>query len=120
MPENDLALIIHLMRRAGFGATRAELEALSAKDYEAIVDDLLHPELFPDVEEDVLRRYYLELTYQDSLPAQTSQWIYRMINTVRPLEEKIALLDEQIVRPDSPSSYEKLLGPCHPERSRGV
>ena len=77
MPENDLALTPHLMRRAGFGATRTELEALSAKGYEAIVDDLLHPERFPDVEEDILKRYYLELTYQDSLPAQTGQRMYR-------------------------------------------
>ncbi len=97
MPENDLALIAHLARRAGFGATRAELEALSAKGYEAIVDDLLHPEYFPDVEEDVLKRYYLELTYQDSLPAQTGHWMYRMINTVRPLEEKIALFWHQVL-----------------------
>ncbi len=91
MPENDLALIAHLMRRAGFGANRAELEALSAKEYEAIVNDLLHPERVPDVEEDVLKRYHLELTYEDSLPAQTGRWMYRIINTVRPLEEKIAL-----------------------------
>ena len=91
MAENDLALIAHLMRRAGFGATRAELEALSAKEYEATVDDLLHPERFPDVEEDVLKRYHLEIAYQDSFAAQTSHWMYRMINTVRPLEEKMAL-----------------------------
>ncbi len=91
MPESDLALVAHLMRRAGFGATRAELEALSAKSYEAIVDDLLNPERFPEVEEDILRRYYLELTYQDSLAVWTGQWMYRMINTIRPLEEKMAL-----------------------------
>ncbi|MCI0440584.1 MAG: DUF1800 domain-containing protein, partial [Chloroflexi bacterium] len=91
MPANDIALIAHLMRRAGFGATRSELEALASKDYEAVVEDLLHPERFPEVQEDVLKRYHLELTYTDSLPVWTGEWMYRMINTKRPLEEKMAL-----------------------------
>ena len=91
MSGNDIALIAHLMRRAGFGATRAELEEMASKDYEAVVEDLLHPERFREVEEDVLRRYYLELTYLDSLPAWTARWMYRMINSQRPLEEKMSL-----------------------------
>ena len=40
MSDNDLALLAHLMRRAGFGATREELEAYAAKDYAAVVEDL--------------------------------------------------------------------------------
>ena len=44
----DLALISHLMRRDGFGATRDELEALSANSYEYLVEDLLHPERSSD------------------------------------------------------------------------
>jgi hypothetical protein len=32
----------HLMRRAGFGATRDELEAYVARGYEATVEELLH------------------------------------------------------------------------------
>ena len=91
MAENDLALIAHLMRRAGFGASRSELEELAPKGYDAIVEDILHPDRFPDVEEDALRRYYPELTYQDNSQAWTGRWVYRMINTKRPLEEKIAL-----------------------------
>ena len=58
MAETDLALLAHLMRRAGFGATRDELEAYAAKGYAAVVEDLLHPERFPEVEEDVVCRYY--------------------------------------------------------------
>ena len=34
----------HLMRRAGFGATRDELEARVAKGYEATVEELLNPD----------------------------------------------------------------------------
>ena len=39
--QDDIALMAHLMRRAGFGATRDELEARVAKGYEATVEELL-------------------------------------------------------------------------------
>ena len=44
MATQDLALMAHLMRRAGFGATREELEARVANGYEATVEELLNPE----------------------------------------------------------------------------
>ena len=47
MSEHDLALVAHLMRRAGFGASRAELDLLAAKGYEAVVDDLRTPKGSP-------------------------------------------------------------------------
>ena len=73
------------MRRAGFGATWDELEVLSARNYEDVVEDLLHPERFPEIEEDLAERYFtIRWGTRD-------QWIYRMVNTQRPLEEKIAL-----------------------------
>ena len=43
MAQSDIKLIAHLMRRAGFGATRDELDAYAAKGYEATVEDLLNP-----------------------------------------------------------------------------
>ena len=91
MPTSDLSLIAHLMRRAGFGATRDELEAHAAKGYDALVEDLLYPERFPEVADDDLRRYYLELNDADSMLPFNARWIYRMVNTRRPLEEKMAL-----------------------------
>ena len=39
--DQDLILMSHLMRRAGFGATRKELEERLNVGYEATVDDLL-------------------------------------------------------------------------------
>ena len=36
MSDQDIALMAHLMRRAGFGATRDEIEARVAKGYEAV------------------------------------------------------------------------------------
>jgi len=96
MGVTDLALIAHLMRRAGFGATRGELERHSSKAYEDIVEDLLHPERFPDVDDDVIMRYYLELNNADSVEPWNFRWIYRMINTQRPLQEKMALFWHQV------------------------
>ncbi|MDA0770251.1 MAG: DUF1800 domain-containing protein [Chloroflexi bacterium] len=91
MPESDVGLISHLMRRAGFGATRAELEQLASKGYEAVVEDLLNPDAFADVDDDVWKRYNMELSYNDSLQVHMGRWLYRMINSVRPLEEKMTL-----------------------------
>ncbi len=39
--REELPLIAHLMRRAGFGASRSELEERCASGYENTVEDLL-------------------------------------------------------------------------------
>ena len=91
MSDKEIALVSHLMRRAGFGATRAEIEELSEKSYEDIVENLLHPERTEDLEEDVLKRYNIELSYHDAYQLWSGRWIWRMINSRRPLEEKMAL-----------------------------
>ena len=93
MTDSNLALMAHLMRRAGFGASRRELERYAAQGYEAAVEELLHPEEAPPAleDEDLIRRYHIDqnsLIYVESCQAY---WLYRMINTRRPLEEKIAL-----------------------------
>ncbi len=44
MASESIELIAHLMRRAGFGAGREELEQRAAKGYEATVEELLNPE----------------------------------------------------------------------------
>ena len=91
MANEKIALMAHLYRRAGFGATRDELERLAERPYEDVVEDLLHPERFPEVEEDIIRRYHGPLVNFDSLSWNGAKWIYRMINTERPLQEKMAL-----------------------------
>ena len=91
MPKGDLASISHLMRRAGFGGTRSELEELSDMPYEEVVERLVHPERLDDLEEDVLKRYNRELSYHDAFNVWAGRWVWRMINSKRPLEEKMAL-----------------------------
>ena len=91
MGNNDIELMAHLMRRAGFGATRGELEEHVARGYEATVEELLSEDVdrqtLPD---DVLRRYHVDIQEQ-RIGGATTHWLYRMITTKRPLEEKIAL-----------------------------
>jgi uncharacterized protein (DUF1800 family) len=90
MSGNDTALIAHLMRRAGFGASYQELEQRAAKGYEATVEELLHPEEQPDLQMDVMQRYmgWRDMGY---LAANQGYWTYRMVNSPRQLEEKMCL-----------------------------
>ena len=94
MSHEDIVLMAHLLRRAGFGATRDELEQRVARGYEATVEELLHPEKAPPAldDEDLTRRYHVDQTTFINLPqSNQAYWVRRMINTNRPLEEKIAL-----------------------------
>ena len=94
--KEDIALIAHLMRRAGFGASRQELEDRAAKGYEATVEELLYPEDQPPIDDDILYRFLPG--YEGALgpPINQAEWVYRMINTQRPLEEKLALFWHQL------------------------
>ena len=89
--RGDIALMAHLMRRAGFGATRSELEGNAAKGYEATVEDLLHPTDRQNLPDDLIRRYHVEQSEQRNLKAAVAYWIYRMNTTRCPLEEKLTL-----------------------------
>ena len=91
MANSELALLAHLLRRAGFGATRDELEGYVAQGYAATVEQLLHPEQAPTLDEDVLRRYHIDQNSLMLIESSQAYWLYRIINTRRPLEEKMAL-----------------------------
>ena len=97
MPDREqIALMGHLMRRAGFGAPYEELAARAETGYEATVEELLHPERFEPVDNDLLFRFMPG--YEGALgpPLNQAEWVYRMINTHRPLEEKMALFWHQL------------------------
>ena len=89
--KTDTTLIAHLMRRAGFGAPYDELEALAAKGYKAVVEELVNPEGQPELEWDMMLRYRSTWARQSAPETVQEQWAYRMMMTKRPLEEKIAL-----------------------------
>ncbi len=86
MSDKNVALMAHLMRRAGFGTTRTELEDYVNMGYENVVENLVEPERCEPMDEDMLERYF-----GTTEGGYVSTWMYRMINTKRPLEEKMSL-----------------------------
>ena len=88
----DIDLMAHLMRRAGFGATREEIEENLEVGYENVVERLLHPSGDTGViDEYLIRRYHVDQAELRQLDGAGANWLYRMINTDHPLEEKLAL-----------------------------
>ena len=91
--KEDLALMAHLMRRAGFGANRDELEQLVAKGYDAVVEDLVNPPAEKHGgQSELLLRYYPGCLLPGGNPVMgQANWLYNMVSTDKPLEEKMAL-----------------------------
>ena len=94
--QEEIGLMAHLMRRAGFGDPREELEERASKGYEAVVEELLHPECRPAIDDELLYRMFPGYEGAAAPPINQAEWVYRMINTKRPLEEKIALFWHQL------------------------
>ena len=91
MSDNNIGLMAHLMRRAGFGAGRDELERCADQGYEATVEHLLDTGEADSMPDDLIRRYHVEQSELRDLAGSAAYWMYRMISTDSPLEEKIAL-----------------------------
>ena len=91
MRNNDTALMAHLLRRAGFGASRNELEEYLAMGYNGAVETLLNPSDPGNMPDDLIRRYHVEQSELRDLAGSAAYWMYRMISTSCPMEEKIAL-----------------------------
>ena len=90
MADNDVALMAHLMRRAGFGAQYDELETRAAKGYEATVEELLHPdEDSHGMDLDLRERYFIE--WNHFIRCVPEYIAFRMINSKSQLEEKMIL-----------------------------
>jgi uncharacterized protein (DUF1800 family) len=97
MGNNDLAVMAHLMRRAGFGASRDELEARAAKGYEETVEELLNPEAQEPTDRIEMMRYHPWTWRPGTLPGMgAAEWMRDLLNTKRPLEEKMALFWHQV------------------------
>jgi uncharacterized protein (DUF1800 family) len=86
-PLEGVELFAHLFRRAGFGATPDDIARAMAVGYEATVDWLLHPEQQAEIDVDLACRYWPEMA--SGFNGTAPYWMHRMINTPRPLEEKM-------------------------------
>jgi uncharacterized protein (DUF1800 family) len=93
-PEID-----HLLRRAGFGVSAAEVDTFRNMSRSAAVDHLVNYEGRPDdVDERIGRRdHALVATTRDAFTPDIDiddarqRWMFRMIHTRRPLQEKMAM-----------------------------
>jgi hypothetical protein len=121
--QEDIALMAHLMRRAGFGARRDELEARVAKGYEATVEELLHPETQPPVDVYTLLRYHPAALLPGGQPPMGNvNYMYHLVNTQRPLEEKVALFWHHVFATGNSKvdNYDQLLLQINLFRERGM
>ena len=89
--DNSVELTAHLLRRAGFGATRDELAAYAAKGYAATVEELLAPRDEQRISDYLVRRFHPELSGMMGPLAPGENWLYRMSTTTAPLQEKMTL-----------------------------
>ena len=91
-------LLDHLFRRVGFGASAADLQAVAGLSYSAAVDYFVDFEKQPDdVDSKIGLAEYVSVTSRGQFAPSTNiedarqRWLFRMVHTRRPLQEKMAL-----------------------------
>lgn len=88
MVVDERRAIAHLLRRAGFGATPEDLDQYEALGLDGTLDRLLNPDSVDEPDHDTA---FAALGIDASSPAGAqSRWLHRMLNTNRPLVEKMA------------------------------
>ncbi|MEO6457207.1 MAG: DUF1800 domain-containing protein [Chloroflexia bacterium] len=100
MARSDAFLIAHLLRRAGFGGSAAEIDSYVALGFEGAVDRLIN---YSSVDDSALDRIISDMRANN--PVSTNEkrpeygnpglevaiWLTRMLLTKRPLQEKMTL-----------------------------
>jgi uncharacterized protein (DUF1800 family) len=90
--DNVRSQVAHLLRRAGFGATEAELDQYSSLGFAGAVDRLLNPEQVDDSATDqLLAPLTADLGDPKKIEPAKFYWVNRMLYTQRPLLEKLTL-----------------------------
>src|SRR6478735_11363900 len=115
-------MLEHILRRMGFGASPAELAAWSAMPIEAVIDRLLNYEsLSTDHDSHIGDPNYVGITTQSGQPFSPNtlindarqRWLFRMVHSQRPLEEKMALFWHNHFA----TAYSKIAGAVGQERA---
>lgn len=88
--DTERSRIAHLLRRAGFGSTEAELDYYSSLGYSATLDRLLNYEQVDDSSTEQLLAT-LPAVDRRNVEGARFTWLMRMLNTRRPLQEKMVL-----------------------------
>ena len=91
-------LIEHLLRRAGFGGSPVEVQAYSDLGYATALDHLINYEQIADNVDDLIGQPgYVGMTIVGPFTPATNiqharqRWLFRMVHTPRPLQEKMTL-----------------------------
>ena len=91
-------IIEHLLRRAGFGGSAERLEAYADLGYATALDRLINYEqIYDGVDTHIGQPGYVGITARTGFAPSTNiadsrqRWLFRMIHTERPLQEKMAL-----------------------------
>jgi len=92
------ALLDHLFRRAGFGASATDLPVVAGMSYSAAVDYFVDYDKQPDdVDSKIGLPDYVSVTTRGQFSPNTTiddarqRWLFRMVHSRRPLQEKMAL-----------------------------
>ena len=94
--KQDVDLMAHLLRRAGFGATPDELDHFLGMSYEDAVEELIAQQPSADLPHDLIRRYHVDQSDLRNGQAAAAQWVFRMVNTDAVLREKMCLFWHRI------------------------
>jgi uncharacterized protein (DUF1800 family) len=90
--DNTRSQVAHLLRRAGFGTTEAELDQYTALGFAGALDRLLSPEQVDDSATDQqLAPLTTALGDPKKIEPAKFWWLNRMLYTQRPLQEKVTL-----------------------------
>ena len=90
--DNPRSQVAHLLRRAGFGTTEAELDQYAALGFAGALDRILNPEQVDDSAADqLLAPLTTDLGDPKKIEAAKFWWFNRMLYTQRPLQEKTTL-----------------------------
>ena len=90
-PNDSDAKLAHLMRRAGFGARPSQWNELRQKGLANVTEDLLNPTRTPDHLKALLDEIGGDYVDYNEINSVRQWWLYRMVHTRRPLEEKLTL-----------------------------
>ncbi|MFA5909070.1 MAG: DUF1800 domain-containing protein [Vicinamibacterales bacterium] len=115
-------MLEHILRRMGFGANPAELAAWAGVPIDTVIDRLLNYEsATTDHDSKIGRPEYVGITTSSGNPFSPNtlindarqRWLFRMIHSQRPLEEKMALFWHNHFA----TAYSKLAGAVGQERA---
>lgn len=100
MARSEQFMVAHLLRRAGFGASKADLDAYTALGFEGAVNRLLD---YQSVDDSALEAAIARLRAENPISSneknpeygnfdlEAAIWLTRMMLTKRPLQEKMTL-----------------------------